>query len=257
MKIFVNGRVVDEEKAVISVADRGFLYGDGLFETLNIKIKRDRKYIRYILLKLLRANGLKDAYIRLTVTRGRGRAGLNIDGVKEQGMVIVAGKIQPYPGKMYKRGIALSISPVRRNERSPASLVKSLNYLDGILARIEAGRQGADDALLLNTKGDVAETTVSNIFMIKKNELITPAIDSGALPGITRDIILALANEAGLKPVERRVKPKELITAKEAFATNTLMQVMPVTKIDTKKIGTGKPGPITKKIHRLYRTLTA
>jgi branched-chain amino acid aminotransferase len=278
MKIFVNERIYDQEKAALSVLDRGLLYGDGLFETMRshkgkvlmldkhldrlycsseiigIKIGRDRKYIKYIIHKLLKVNKLKDARIRLSVTRGKGRIGLDATTVKEQGIIIIAKKLEPYPERFYKKGAALYTASTRRNEKSKTSGVKTLNYMDNILARIEAQREGADDALLLNTSGMVAESAVSNIFMVKKKDLITPAVDSGALPGITRGIVLSFAEELGLKPIQRHVKPEELKKARETFLTNTLMEVMPVTKIDEKKIGTGRPGPVTKSIHKHYRS---
>ena len=141
---------------------------------------------------------------------------------------------------------------IKINEKTPLCRVKSLNYLNNILARIEAQREGADDALLLNSKNEVAESAVSNVFMVKRKDLITPSIDSGILPGITREIVLSLADELGMRPLQRRVKLEELKKAKEVFLTNTLMEVIPVVKIDKKIINRGKPGPTTKSIHRLY-----
>ncbi len=277
MKIFVNERMVDENKAAISVLDRGFLYGDGLFETMRsykgevlwldrhlnrlyrsseiigMKINRDKKYLKYIIYKLIKVNDLKDAYIRLCVTRGKGRIGLETTAIRNQGLVIMAKKFEPYPDKFYKKGVSLKTSTIRRNEKSDTSKVKSLNYMDSILARIEAQREGADDALLLNTKGFVAESAVSNIFMIKRKSLITPSLDSGALPGITRETILSLAEELSLEPVEKHIKLDDLKRASEIFLSNSLMEVMPVASIDGKKIGKSTPGPITKAIHKLYR----
>lgn len=280
MKIFINERIVDEKRAVIPVSDRGLLYGDGLFETMrsykgkifmldkhldrlyssseviDLKIDKDRKYIKFVLYKLLKVNNLKDARVRLTITRGSGRVGLDCTSVKDQSLIITAKKFVPYPDRFYKKGTSLFISQVRRDERSKLSGIKSLNYLSNILARIEAQAEGADDAIMLNTKGHVAETAVSNIFMVRKKKLITPSVDSGILPGITREIVLSLAPECDLKSVERHITPEELKKSREVFITNTAMQIIPVTKIDDKQIGTGKPGLYTKHLHRLYQKLT-
>lgn len=277
MKIYVNDRIVDEGKAKISVFDRGLLYGDGLFETMrsyggrvheldghldrlyssarmiNINITKDAKYINHIIYKLLKINRLKDAYIRLAVTRGSGRVGLDTTTAKDQSMIIIVKEFTPYPDKFYKKGITLYTSSIRKNEKSILSRIKSLNYLDNIMARMEAQAAGANDALLLNTKDEVAESAVSNIFMIKGKGLITPPVESGALPGITRKIILLLAGRMGLRPVERRIKLAELKKAKEVFLTNTLMEIMPVIKIDGKIIASGRPGAVTRSIHKYYR----
>lgn len=279
MKIFVNERVVDEKKANISVFDRGLLYGDGLFETmrsynkkvlaldkhfdrfyssaeaLGIRLDRDRKYIKYIIYKLIKINRLRDAYIRLAVTRGEGRVGLDATTARDHSIVIIVKKFTPYPEKLYKRGVSLYTAAIRRNERSPLSNIKSLNYLNNILARMEAQREGATDALLLNTKDEVAESAVSNIFMVKRKRLITPTIDSGILPGVTREMVLSLAGRLELMPVERHIKPAELKKADEVFLTNTLMEVMPVVKIDNRVIKNGKPGPMTKYIHKRYKSI--
>ncbi len=276
MKVFVNNKIIDEKKARISVFDRGFLYGDGLFETMRsykgkvlalerhldrlydsadiigMRIDKDRKYLGYIIYKLIKISRLRDAYIRLAVTRGKGRVGLEATTAEDQSIIIIVKKFTPYPAKFYKKGISLYTSSIRKNEKSTLSTIKNLNYLNNIIARMEAQREGATDALLLNTKGDVAESAVSNIFMIKRKSLITPSLDSGILPGITREITLSLADRVGLRPVERRVNLPELKRADEAFLTNTLMEIMPVVKIDKKAIGTGKPGPLTKSLHRLY-----
>jgi branched-chain amino acid aminotransferase len=277
MKIFVNERIVDEEKAVISVFDRGLLYGDGVFETMrsyngkvlafdrhldrlyesaeaiDIKIDKDRKYIKYIIYKLLKVNRLEDAYIRLAATRGKGRVGLDATTAKERGLVIIVKGFKPYPPRFYKKGITLYTSSIRRNEKSLLCGIKSLNYLNNILARMEAQKTGADDALLLNTEGYVAESAVSNIFMIKGKRLVTPSIDSGILPGITREIVLSLADGSDLSVSARHIRLPELKSADEIFLTNTLMEIIPVVRIDGKKIRTGRPGPLTKSLHRQYR----
>lgn len=280
MKIFVNGKVVDGKKASLSVFDRGLLYGDGLFETMRsyggvvfaldahfcrlydsgrligLNIEKNKKYLKAAIYKLLKINKLKNAYIRLAVTRGTGRVGLDATIALGQSLIIIVKDFTPYPAKLYKRGVSLYTSSVRRNEKSVLSRVKSLNYLNNIQARMEAQKRGATDALLLNTEKKVAESAVSNIFMIKGKKLITPPVESGALPGITRDMVLSLANYLKLYPVEANMDLRELKNAEEAFLTNTLMEIMPVVKIDKKTIGSGKPGPTTKSLHKLYRTIT-
>ncbi len=277
MKIFVNGKIKDEAKAVVSAFDRGFLYGDGLFETMrsyrgevfalerhldrlynsadlmDLAIHKEKRYLKFVIYKLLKLNRLQDAYIRLAITRGEGRVGLDATTAEGNGIVVIVKKFTPYPEKLYKRGVTLYTSQTRRDEKSVLSRVKSLNYLNNIIARIEAQREGATDALLLNTRGYVAESAVSNIFMIKKKELVTPSLESGILPGITRESVLLLAKEVGLEPVERRIAPDEINRAREVFLTNTLMEVMPVVQIDKRKIKTGRPGTLTKKLHKLYR----
>ncbi|MBL7069588.1 MAG: aminodeoxychorismate lyase [Candidatus Omnitrophica bacterium] len=273
----MNEKIVDEKKAVISAFDRGVLYGDGVFETMRsydkkvfaldrhldrleasgditgIKISKDRKYLKYIIYKLIKINRLKDAYIRLAVTRGAGRVGLDATTARDQSLIIIVKRFTAYPDKFYKKGVILCTSSIRRNERSRLCGAKTLNYLNNIIARMEAQRRGATDALLLNTKGEVAESAVSNIFMVKKKDLVTPSLESGALAGITREIVLSLAHRLNLNPVERRVGLAELKSAKEAFLTNTLMEVMPVVRVDNKRIANGRPGLVTKSIHRLYK----
>ena len=276
MKVYVNGKIIDEKKAVISVLDRGLLYGDGLFETMRsyngmvlaldrhlqrlyrsagmigLKIYSSRRYIKKGIYKLLRVNRLKDAYIRLAVTRGKGRVGLNTTAVKGQSLIIIVKKFTPYPRECYEKGISLATVSIRRDERSYLSTIKSLNYLNNILARIEAQGKGADDALLFNTKGKIAESAVSNIFMIRGDRLITPSVDSGILPGITREIVLSIAHKAGLRPVAGFISLAELKGADEVFLTNTLMEIMPVIKINKKRIGSGRPGFLTRAVRDVY-----
>ena len=230
------------------------LYNSAVIIDLNIR--PDNKYIKYIIYRLLKVNKLRDAYIRLSVSRGTGRVGLDATTAESDSIVIIVKDFTPYPDKFYRKGIRLYTSSVRRNERSVLFRIKSLNYLNNIMARLEAQAAGATDALLLNSKDKVAESAVSNIFMVKKNSIVTPSIASGALPGITRKAVLSLAGKAGLRPVERKIGLGELKAAKEIFLTNTLMEIMPVTRLDKKTISNGTPGPVTKKLHKTYKTLT-
>lgn len=278
MKLFVNGKVVGKAKAKLSVFDRGFLYGDGLFETMrsyggkvfrldrhlerlcvsakiiNLKIPLARAELKKAVYRLLRVNKLKNAYIRLAVSRGEGRVGLDATTAKSSNIVIIAKPFFPYPKRYYELGLKVAVSCVTRNEGSVLSRVKSLNYLNNIMARIEVQKQGFDDAILLNNKGNVACGAVSNIFLIKKNTLLTPSVQSGILPGITRETIIRLAPKAGLKVREGGIGLSTLLGAEEAFFTNTLMEVMPVVSINKKRIGNGRVGERARRLKKIYST---
>ena len=280
MKVFVNGKIVNESKAKLPVFDRAFLYGDGLFETMRgyagaifkleahlkrlydsakiikLKVPLARPELKKVIYRLLRVNRLKNAYIRLAVSRGEGRVGLNATTAKSSNIVIITKKFHPYPAELYERGLSVGVSGVRRNEQSPLSAMKSINYLNNIIARIEAQGKGYDDAILLNSKDEVACGAVSNIFMIKRGVLLTPSVASGVLPGITRGVIFKIAPNAGFKIKERKITTQELLSADEVFFTNTLMEVLPVTRINRKKIGSGCTGHNTEIIHNLVRTET-
>ncbi len=275
-KVWINGKLIDMNKASISIFDRGFMYGDGVFETMRsydgevfmidehlrrlarslktvaIKAPYSREYLKKEICRLISVNRLKEAYIRLTVTRGEGRFGIEHKDILKPNVVIIAKKFEGYPKWMIDKGISCRTVRIRQNELSPLSGVKSLNFLNYILARFEAKDEGADEAIVLNTKGYVAESPTSNIFMVKGKTLITPTIDSGALPGITRDIIMRLAKKLGLRIIEKRVSHKELIKSDEVFLTNTLAEILPVTLIDRRKVGSGVPGPITELLLLTY-----
>lgn len=292
MKIWINGKFIDEKKARISVFDRGFLYGDGVFETMRsyagVVFKLDEhlnrlfgamktiriappysaKYLKEVVNKSLVINGLKSAYIRLTVTRGEGRFGINYPAGSEikggipprvrqmaerPNVVVVAKGFGEYPGWMYKKGITCRVVKARQNEHSPVSNIKSLNFLNHILARLDAKRAGADEAILANTGGFIAEAATSNIFLVKGASLITPSLESGIVPGITRDVIVLLARALRLDFRQKAVSCRELFSADEIFLTNSLVEVLPVTGIDGKKIGSGSPGEITKLLRISYQ----
>lgn len=277
MKIWINGRQADQKDAKVSVFDRGFLYGDGLFETmrsyagvvfrLNRHLSRlfgsfsalkmappnNKKYFKEAVLKLLRTNGLKSAYIRIAVTRGEGGFGIGYKDDFSPTVVIVAKEFRGYPEWMHKRGISAKVVDVRQNEYSPLSGVKSMNYLNYILARFRAKEDGCDEAILMNTKGDVTEGATSNIFFVKNDALITPFLDSGILPGVTRETILEIARRLKLKVSERRVSPSELTGADEIFLTNSLAEVLPVTRIGPRRVGRGIPGDLTKLLSISYQ----
>ena len=266
--VFLNGRFIESGEAAVPALDRGLLYGYGLFETMrsyNGRVFRlDAHYrrlcegaavldlppaftlddLRVAIDTLLKRNGLADARIRLTVTAGLE----NGDGQ----VLLVATPPTDYPPDLYQRGMAAVTSASRRNEASPLSRIKSLNCLDNLLAREDARRRGADHAILLNTRGLVAEGSASNVFLVGSEGLSTPSIDSGALPGITRATVIELAQEAGIACLEGEVEAAMLDDAREAFLTGSVMGVMPLTRLDGRAVGGGGPGPTTRAISRLY-----
>ncbi len=278
MKIWMNGRLVDIAHAKISVSDRGFLYGDGVFETMrsyagvvfridahldrlsgSLKVARikppySRKYLKKMIYKSLAANGLKSAYIRITITRGEGRFALDLKDVFRPNTVIVAKEFGEYPDRMYKRGIrAMCVNSTRQNEYSQVAGIKSINYLNHIIARLDAKGRGFDEAILLNTRGDIAEGAASNIFLVKDSALATPSIDSGILPGITRDVVIEIARKLKIPLKEKTVTYRELINADEVFLTNSLVEVLPVVNIDRRAIGNPSPGDITRLLALSYQ----
>jgi branched-chain amino acid aminotransferase group I len=273
--VFVNGELVEGAAARVPALDRGLLYGYGLFETmrsygghvfrleqhhqrlcegaalLGLEAPLGLPGLREAIGAVLKRNGLTDASLRLTLTAGPSEA---VEPSKAQ-VVLLAGEPTEYPEALYERGMAAVISPIRRNETSPLSRVKSLNYLDNLLAREEAHRQSADEAVLLNSQGFVAEGSASNVFLVRNGVLLTPSVQSGGLPGITRQVVLELAAAAGLEAKETEVEPGDLFEASEAFLTSSLKEVMPLTRLDGRPVGSGRPGPVSERLRRLYREL--
>ena len=281
MKIYIDGKYCDERDAKISVFDHGLLYGDGIFEGIRayngrvFKLKEhiDRLFCsaKAILLKIpmahadimaaivetCRRNRIRDGYIRLVVTRGVGTLGLNPNRCKNPSVIIIAGKIQLYPPALYQRGMEIITVPTTRNLHSAVNpAIKSLNYLNNILAKIEANNAGCEEAIMLNAEGFVAECTGDNLFIVKEGQLLTPPLSAGALYGITRRVIMELAVEAGLKVSEPNLTRYDLFNADECFLTGTGAELVPVVKIDGRIIGTGKPGPVTENLVAKYHTLT-
>jgi branched-chain amino acid aminotransferase len=277
--VWLNGTLCPKKDAKISIDDRGFLLGDGVFETMRSykgRVFRLDKHltrffdalavihlsIPYTSVELgkavndtLEANQLQEAYIRLTVTRGQGGKGIDPPEKPSPTIVIVAREFIPYPEQVYKEGLRTGISEIKQNLSSSTARIKSLNFLDHILARIEARQKRLDEAILLNTEDFICEGTVSNIFLVKHGNLITPDKESGILPGITREAVIELALREGIRIEERKVKPSELKEADECFLTNTLMEVMPVSEIDGRKVGQGRPGPLTLHVMEWYKDL--
>jgi len=278
MKIYLDGALVDSADAKISVFDHGLLYGDGVFEgirlyggnvfRLDAHLERLEYSAKAILLTLpwtrkelsdavcetCRANDLRDAYIRLVVTRGVGDLGLSPWLCKKPSVFIIADKIALYPAKYYVEGLEIVTVPTRR--MNPAALspaIKSLNYLNNILAKIEAKQFGALEAIMLNDQGFVAECTGDNIFIVHKGKIITPASQQGALKGITRDAVFDLAANLGIPIEEHDMTRYDVWNADEVFLTGTGAEVIPVVKLDGRQIGTGAPGPIFSRILEAFR----
>jgi branched-chain amino acid aminotransferase len=281
MKIYIDGKYYDERNARISVFDHGLLYGDGIFEGIRayngrvFKLKEhiDRLFCsaKSILLNLpmahadimtaivetCRRNKLRDGYIRLVVTRGPGTLGLNPNRCKNPSVIIIAGKIQLYPPELYRQGMDIVTVPTTRNLHSALNpAIKSLNYLNNIMAKIEANNAGCEEAVMLNAEGFVAECTGDNIFIVKEGQLLTPPLAAGALYGITRRVVMDLAAQAGLKVSESDLTRYDLFNANECFLTGTAAELMPVVKIDGRVIGTGTPGPVTGNLMTQYHALT-
>jgi branched-chain amino acid aminotransferase len=282
MKIWLDGELVEESAAKISVFDHGLLYGDGVFEGIRFykrrvfrleeHIKRLFDSARAIVLEIpwtqeevcrfvletVAANGLDDGYIRLVVTRGTGSLGLSPYLCKRASMFIIASTISLYPEEHYENGLSVITCATRRP--APAALmpqVKSLNYLNNVMAKVEAIQAGALEAVMLNEQGYVAECTGDNVFILRDGVLHTPQVNDGALDGITRHVILELADQLGIPKVERSLTRYDLFVADEFFLTGTAAEVIPVVSLDRRVIGDGKPGPLTKRFIAAFKELAS
>lgn len=272
-KIWLDGELVDECDAKVSVFDHGLLYGDGIFEGIrcyNGRVFRLEEHVerlflsaKAILLKMpwseeevcnivcetVRANKLTDAYIRLVVTRGSGGLGLNPYLCEKPTMFCIAAAIQLYPEEHYEKGLELVTCATRRpNHATLSPQVKSLNYLNNIMAKVESIKAGVLEGLMLNDQGMVAECTGDNIFIVKNGVIVTPKISDGALDGITRDIIFDLCEELEIDIIEDTMTRYDIYTADECFLTGTAAEVIPVIKLDDRVINDGKPGPVFKEL---------
>jgi branched-chain amino acid aminotransferase len=281
MKIFVDGKFVEEKNAKISVFDHGLLYGDGVFEGIRayngrvFKLKEhiDRLFfsakaillaipmthaeVMQAVIEACRRNRVRDGYVRLVVTRGCGTLGLNPNRCKNPSVIVIADKIQLYPPELYERGMDIVTVPTTRNLHSALNpAIKSLNYLNNILAKIEANNAGCEEAIMLNAEGFVAECTGDNIFIVKGTQLLTPPLSAGALYGITRGVVIDLARKAGLAVSEPNLTRYDLFNAEECFLTGTGAELVPVVKIDGRVIGAGQPGPTTRRLTEQYHALT-
>ncbi|MDD5155746.1 MAG: branched-chain-amino-acid transaminase [Candidatus Omnitrophica bacterium] len=282
MKIYINGKFYEKRDAKISVFDHGLLYGDGVFEGIRVydrlvfKLKEhiDRLYesAHSIMLKIplpkeefirqiirtLKENNLRDAYLRVIVTRGAGDLGLDPRKcIGNETVIIIADKIALYPPKLYREGMnIITVSTTRNAHEALNPQIKSLNYLNNIMAKIEATNSGYEEALMLNDQGYVAECTGDNIFIVKKGELYTPPECMGALSGVTRETVLGIAGRMGIVKHEHVFTRHELYIADECFLTGTAAEIIPVVKVDGRLIGTGKPGRLTLKLMKRFHELT-
>jgi branched-chain amino acid aminotransferase len=282
MKIYINGKFYEKKDAKISVFDHGFLYGDGVFEgirtynrlvfklrehldrlfesahSIMLKVPLAKEQLVRAVIQTLKANNLKDAYIRLVVTRGEGDLGLDPRKCRDRSsIIIIADKIALYPERLYKEGLKVITVPTVRN--LPEALnpqIKSLNYLNNILAKIEAANAGYEEAIMLDSLGYVAECTGDNIFIVKRNHLYTPPQCMGTLRGITRDAVLDLAREGKIPVHEHVLTRHELYISDECFLTGTAAELIPVVKVDGRTIGDGKPGEMTLKLMKKFKELT-
>ncbi|OLA99894.1 MAG: branched-chain-amino-acid transaminase [Verrucomicrobia bacterium 13_2_20CM_54_12] len=280
-KIYIDGKFYSEANAKISVFDHGLLYGDGIFEGIRfyngrvfrleehlhrlwdsarsicLEIPMTMRNMTEAVLETIRQNHLRDGYIRLLVTRGIGNLGLNPTQCKSPSVIIIAATIALYHEDFYKKGLTIVTCATRRS--NPAALnpaVKSLNYLNNVMARVEANLAGADEALMLNDAGNVAECTADNVFIVKHGQIFTPPVASGALRGITRSVVFEIAAELGVKVRETDITRHDVFVADECFLTGTAAEIVPVVKADGRSIGNGKPGPVTARIIARFRQVT-
>ena len=278
--VYLDGELVPRSQAKISVFDHGLLYGDGIFEGIRayagrvfrldqhldrlrrsagaiaLEIPLSRAQLKEKILLTLRENQLRDAYIRVVISRGVGDLGLNPRNCHNPSIIIIADRIQLYPQELYERGLSLVIASTRRN--LPCALdprIKSLNYLNNIMAKMEANLQGAPEAIMLTREGYVAECTGDNIFVIQDGTLITPPTWLGVLKGITRDVVLELAQTQGIPAQEQVFTPFTLYSCEECFLTGTAAEVIPVTSIDGRTVGSGVAGSITRDLIAAFREL--
>ena len=278
MLIYIDGEFLPAAEAKVSVFDHGLLYGDGVFEgirsyngrvfkldehlerlydsakSIMLQIPIPIETMKETVLETLRRNHLREAYIRLVITRGVGDLGLDPDKCPKPSIIIIADKIALYPQKFYEEGLEIVTASVRRNYSEAINpRIKSLNYLNNILAKIEGKQSGAEEVLMLNAEGYVVECSGDNIFWVKNEVLVTPPVHIGILEGVTRNSVIDLARDAGMRVEERVFTRHDLYIADECFLTGTAAEVIPVVKIDRRAIGDGQPGKITEKLIAAFR----
>jgi branched-chain amino acid aminotransferase len=281
LKVYISGKLYDKDDAKISVYDHGLLYGDGVFEGMRsyggkvfrleqhlerlwnsakaiaLEIPLSRPALAKAVNDTLAANNIADGYIRLVVTRGAGSLGLDPNRTSHPQVIIITDHIALYPDDFYQNGLEIVTASTMRNH--PAALsprIKSLNYLNNILAKIEGLQAGCVEALMLNHKGEVAECTGDNIFLVRNNVLLTPPTDAGILEGITRDALIELARKANYEVREISLTRHDVYIADECFLTGSAAEVIPVVKVDRRKIGGGVPGPVTRDLIERFRRMT-
>ena len=281
LKVYINGHLYDKQDAKISVYDHGLLYGDGVFEGMRIyggKVFRIQDHLERLwhsakaiwleiplsmqdlaeaVAKTVQANGLVEGYVRLLVTRGAGTLGLDPNYTSDPQVIIIADRISLYPQEYYEKGLEIiTVSTIRNHPAALSPRIKSLNYLNNILAKIEGLQAGCVEALMLNHRGEVAECTGDNIFLVTRGQLLTPPIDAGILEGITRAVVLELAIEAGIPVREIPLTKHDVYIADECFLTGSAAEVVPVVKVDSRRIGDGRPGPITQRLLTRFHEIT-
>ena len=277
--VYFNGYLSSRWQAGISAWDYGFLYGFGLFETMRAykgrvfrldshlnRMARSAKVLglaiepqnlKEAVAATIEANNLSDARVRITVSAGEGDMTANPATCTESTVLITAVEYKPYPKQVYDKGFSAITSSIRRNSKSPLSRIKSTNYAESLLARQEARAAGVDEAICLNDKGLLAEASMSNVFLVEGSNLRTPGEENGILPGITREVVLELASKLGINTLEHNIEMGELGQADEAFLTNSLIEIMPLTQIDGKAIGSGRPGHASQRLAAEYKKLVA
>lgn len=282
LQIFIDGKWYPKSQAVVSVFDHGFLYGDGVFEgiraykgcvfkfqehldrlyesahTIMLDIPMTKQEMSDAVVETLKKNNLTDGYIRLVVSRGTGDLGLDPAKCKKASVIIITDNIVLYPQELYEKGMAIITVPTSRNlpnALNPA--VKSLNYLNNIMAKIEAKHCGYNEAIMLDPNGNVAECTGDNVFVVKNGELITPATYVGALKGVTRDAIIELARKKGITVRETVLTRHEIYNAEEMFLTGTAAELIPIVEVDARKIGNGEPGSVTLSLLKEFKEITS
>jgi branched-chain amino acid aminotransferase len=280
-QIYINGKLYDKNNAKISVYDHGLLYGDGVFEGIRIyggKVFRLRQHIDRLydsaraialdipmsreemieaVLNTVKVNQRKDGYIRLVVTRGAGSLGLDPRKTTDPQIIIITDDISLYPRELYESGLEIVTAATIRNHPNALNpRIKSLNYLNNIMAKVEGIQAGCVEALMLNHQGEVAECTGDNIFLVKNGELRTPPVDAGILEGVTRNAVIELAQAEDIPVREMTLTRHDVYTADECFLTGTAAEVIPVVKCDGRQLGNGKPGPITRKLRERFQALT-
>ena len=275
--VYLNGNLVPLSQAGISPLDYGFLYGYGLFETMRayegfvfrldkhlnrlagsaerLGIPTVTAGLKEAVTATLQANKLRDARIRITVSIGEGGIAPDPRQCQKPTVLVMAERYKPHPERVYSTGFKTIVSSLVRYSRSPLSIIKTANYMENMLAKQEATAAGANEAIRLNEKGFLAEASMSNIFLIIGDRLMTPPLESGILPGITREAVIELASRLGISTIERDITIEELFRAQEAFLTNSLIEVMPLTEINGKPVASGKPGLITVRLRTAYRKL--
>ncbi|MBC8869542.1 MAG: branched-chain-amino-acid transaminase [Planctomycetes bacterium] len=281
LKVYIAGKLYDKEDAKVSVYDHGFLYGDGVFEGMRVyggKVFRLEEHLdrlwnsaKAIWLEVpiskeemadavnetVRTNGIDDGYVRLVVSRGAGTLGLDPNKTSNPQVIVIADHIVLYPDEYYEKGLEIiTVSTIRNHPTALNPRIKSLNYLNNILAKIEGIQAGCVEALMLNHKGEVAECTGDNIFLVSRGQLLTPPIDAGILEGITRDVVIELAEKEDITVRQIPLTKHDVYIADECFLTGSAAEVVPVIKVDSRKIGDGKPGSTTRRLMSLFREAT-